>query len=186
MDIFGKYSDLMAQGRPNGRPVGVRDGMGQPPRQVSSPALGGQVNAPGSIVGGPLPISRILPSGQASSLPGTPGPPDLAKLIGGIVGGPGSLGAGPIPGGPVGPMDFSKNSGSGWLPDAGMSGPAQGGQQGGLANYLQSLQGGFQGLGARAQANQARRAQQKSTRQANRQANRGVAPGRMYNGQGVL
>lgn len=199
MDIFGKYNDLMAQGRPNGRPVGVRDGMGQQPRQVSSPALGGQVNTPGSIVGGPLP-----------------------------------LGGGPIPGAPTGPMDFSRNSGSGPLgpppnminvpaeqfggntegmdiskilasrsgvaspldgwreigtrigalppPNLGYANPIEG-QQSNVAQYIQSLRGnGFQGLGARAQANQAQRAQTKAGRQAKRRA----VPGRVDDRQGVL
>jgi hypothetical protein len=48
MAIFDKYQELMGP-RPNGRPVGVRDGFGQQVQQVANPALQGMVNANGVL-----------------------------------------------------------------------------------------------------------------------------------------
>lgn len=61
MAIFDKYQEVMGP-RPNGRPVGVRDGFGQQPQQVMNPALSGMTRAPGGVVGGPIPgVTRTGP-----------------------------------------------------------------------------------------------------------------------------
>ena len=70
MEVWDKYRDLLS--RPNGRPVGVRNGQGQQPQVPQNPALSGMKFGgvvPGGGLSGPLPPPNI---GYSSALPQQP------------------------------------------------------------------------------------------------------------------
>lgn len=58
--FFDKYDSLL--GKPNGRPVGVRNGQGQQPSTPANPAMDGMKHTVGDIVGKLMGPPKPLPS----------------------------------------------------------------------------------------------------------------------------
>ena len=71
MPFFEKYGELT--GRPNGRPVGVRDGQGQRPMSFENPMLQGMAHTPNPMA------TPMAPSAPVRQKPVNPGPPSLVQ-----------------------------------------------------------------------------------------------------------